>query len=220
MRQITIAIGLLALSRAVALGQSSVDRTIDRAVDARAKVKTARATFEQTLTNPLTGGSATARGEFQEQRPDRLAIRFTDPVGDRIVADGRAVWLYLPSSTPGQVIRRAMNGGAPLPIDITGEFLDSPREKYEIADGGQDVVDGASAHVLVLTPKNRGDVAFTRVRVWVLDRDGMIRQFETVEPAGVIRRVKLTSLAVNVPVERSAFTFIPPRGVRVVDQLR
>src|ERR687884_452344 len=66
---------------------------IDRAAAAYAKVRTARATFEQTLTNPLTGSVLVSRGEFQQQRPNRLAVRFTDPAGDRIVADGKYVWL-------------------------------------------------------------------------------------------------------------------------------
>src|ERR671931_1994598 len=85
------------------LAAQSTDRVLDRAVSAWAKVKTARATFEQTVTNALTGSSANARGDFQQQRPHKLSIRFTDPSGDRIVADGASVWVYLPSSAPGQV---------------------------------------------------------------------------------------------------------------------
>jgi len=87
-------------------GAQSTDQTLDRAVAAWGKVKTARATFEQTVTNSLTGSSATAHGEYQQQRPNRVAIRFTDPSGDRIVSDGASVWVYLPSSAPGQVVEQ------------------------------------------------------------------------------------------------------------------
>src|SRR5215203_6678774 len=84
---------------------------LDRAVAAWAKVRTARATFEQTITNSLTGRTLTATGEYQQQRPGKLAVRFSDPANDRIVADGTRLWLYLPSTTPGQVIRTSLKSG-------------------------------------------------------------------------------------------------------------
>src|SRR5688572_1139728 len=101
----------LAFSPNVASAQS-VDQTIDRAVAAWQAAKTVRASFEQTLTNPLTGRDVTARGEFQQQGRNRVDIRFTDPAGDRIVADGKVLWIYLPSTTPGQVIRSTLAQGA------------------------------------------------------------------------------------------------------------
>src|SRR5687768_12438035 len=82
---------------ASALPAQTLDQTIDRAVAAWAAAKTVRASFEQTLTNPLTGSEVTARGEFQQQGRNRIGIRFTDPAGDRIVADGRVLWIHIPS---------------------------------------------------------------------------------------------------------------------------
>lgn len=207
---------MLVMGAATGRAQSA-DATLDRAVDAWAKVRTARATFEQTLTNALTGSSANARGEFQQQRPNKLSIRFTDPAGDRIVSDGSAVWIYLPSSTPGQVIKRQATDDNAVPLDITGEFLDNPRSKYDVSAGGSGNIAGHPAHELVLVPKAGGrTAAFDRARVWVDDDDGFIRQFEVAEPNGLTRRIRITSLDVNVPVDRGAFTFTPPPGVRVV----
>lgn len=57
----------------------SVESTIDRAVAAWSKVKTVRGTFDQTVTNPLTGTSASAHGNYAQERPNRLAIRFLPP---------------------------------------------------------------------------------------------------------------------------------------------
>ena len=167
--------------------------------------------------NPLTGGSAVAHGEFQQQRPGRLAIRFTSPDGDRIVADGKSLWIYLPSTAPGQVIKRPATEGA-VPLDFTGQFLDAPRAKYDITDAGRESVGSDAARVLTLVPKAGTDAPFTRAKVWVSDKDALIRQFEVVEPNGVTRRVKLTSLALGVPVDRREFTFTVPKGVKVVQQ--
>jgi outer membrane lipoprotein carrier protein len=209
---------LLALLMTTPVAAQSADATIDRATNAWAKVKTARGTFEQTVTNSLTGGTATARGEFQEERPARIAIRFTQPVGDAIVADGKMVWVYLPSAAPGQVVRRPATDRAAVPVDFTGQFLDAPRSKYDITDKGASTVDGHAARVLELVSKKGATAPFSRATVWVDNDDGLIRQFEIVETSGVTRRIHLTTLKLNTPVDDGAFTFTIPKGAKVVDQ--
>ena len=209
---------VMLVAGAASAAAQSPDATLDRAVDAWSKVKTARATFEQTLTNSLTGSSSNARGEFLEQRPNRLSIRFTEPAGDRIVSDGASVWVYLPSSAPDQVIKRRATDESAMPIDLTGEFLDNPRARYDVAAAGTGTIEGHAAHELLLVPKAGQSAPFLRARVWVDDDDGLVRQFEVVESSGLTRRIRITSLEVNVPVERTAFTFTPPAGVRIVSR--
>ena len=210
MRSVTL---LAAITIAAPLRAQSAEATLDRALAAYAKVRTVRASFVQTLTNALLGTTATSAGEVVQQRPQYLAIRFTDPAGDRIVADGAWVWIYLPSSNPGQVIRtRIGSNGAGVP-DVTAQFLAAPRAKYDLADGGPAVVNGRPARVLRLTARDPA-LPFTAATVWVDEDDGLVRQFEATDPSGLTRRVTITRLATNVPVDRAAFDFTPPPGVR------
>lgn len=215
-RTLVALIGLVAPG----VGAQSVDATIDRAVAAWAKVNTVRGTFEQMVTNSLTGSSATAGGEYVQERPNRLAIRFTESATGSIISDGKAVWVYLPSSTPGQVIKRPATDRAASPIDLVGQFLDAPRTKYDITAAGNLTVDGHAARGLTLMPKKGATAPFTKATVWVDDDDSLIRQFEVVEPSGVTRRVHLTTIRANVPVNREEFTFAIPKGVKVVDQTK
>ncbi|HTI63270.1 MAG TPA: outer membrane lipoprotein chaperone LolA [Gemmatimonadaceae bacterium] len=214
-----IALTLLVLG-AAPLGAQSVDATIDRAVAAWDKIKTVRGTFEQTVTNSLTGSSAVARGKYVQQRPNRLAIRFTQPASDAIVSDGKYVWVYLPSTAPGRVVKRPATERGSTPIDLTGQFLDEPRAKYDITAAGTRTVDGHAARGLTLTPKAGVNAPFTRATVWVDDDDALIREFEETEPTGVTRHVRLTSLEPNVAVERQAFEFSVPPGAKIVDQTK
>ena len=200
------------------LAAQSADATIDRAVAAWAKVKTVRGTFEQTVTNSLTGSSANSRGTYAQERPNRLAIRFEQPGTDAIIADGKVLWVYLPSSAPGQVIKRPATDRASVPIDLTGQFLDSPRTKYDITPAGTRTVGGHAARGLTLVPKAGTSGPFTKATVWIDDDDALIREFEETESNGVTRRVRLTSVEPNAAVSRTAFTFVVPKGVKVIDQ--
>ena len=213
-------VGAAALAAApltVAVAQAP-DAIIDRAVAAWGKVKTVRGSFEQTVTNSLTGTSADSKGEYAQERPNRLAIRFAAPMTDAIVADGKAVWVYLPTSAPGQVLKRPATDRASVPIDLTGQFLDAPRTKYDITPSGARTVSGHAAHGLVLTPKKGVTAPFTKATVWVDDDDSLIREFEVVESTGVTRHIRLTSVELNPTVDRTTFTFVVPKGVKVVDQ--
>ena len=204
-----------ALVLTLPLSAQTPEATIDRAVKAYAKVKTARASFEQTLTNPLTGNTQIARGEFQQQGRGRLAINFTEPKGDRIVNDGRAVWVYTPSSAPGQVIKLSPAAGGPN-VDLLGTFLESPRAKYTMSAAGSALVGGRKTTAVTLVPKQ--PMQFTKATVWIDDADATLRQLEITDNMGLVRRVRLTKLTLNGPVDRAAFTFTPPAGVKVYDQ--
>jgi len=200
----------------VATLQSPADKAIDAAVAAYAGIRTAKATFEQTITNPLIGSELKSRGEFEQSRPNRFAFRFTDPKGDVIVCDGRYVWAYLPTSTPGRVNRAPCGGDQAGSLDLIGEFFTNPKERYTIGDGGVATIGDRKTHVVLLTPRSK-NAAFTRAKVWIEPTSGSLVQFEAVEPSGLTRLVRITRFTPNAPVNQGAFTFTVPKGVKVVD---
>lgn len=212
---------MLSAAMAVAparLVAQDANAVIARAQAAWSRITTLRATFEQTLTNPLTGSALTTHGELQQRKPDRLSITFDEPSGDRIVADGRYVWLYLPSATPGQVFRVSASDAMAANTDLIGQFLVAPRAKYTIVDAGREKLGDRASRVLVLSAKPGASLPFLRAKVWIDSTDALIRQFEATDANGVTRRVRMLTLQPNASVENSKFAFAVPAGVRVVDQ--
>jgi outer membrane lipoprotein carrier protein len=184
----------LAISAAPAAASAqSADSTLDRAVAAYATVKTARIAFTQTIDNALTGSAVTSRGELQQRRPSRFAVNFQEPAGDRIVSDGQYVWVYLPSTNPGQVIRAKLGADVGAP-DFAAQFLESPRKSYAASGGAAATIDGAATHSVVLTPKS-AESPFRKVTLWVNDSDALLRRVETVDGSGVVRRITVTKFA-------------------------
>ena len=198
--------------------RTDVDATIARAKAAWARVRTLRATFEQTLTNPLTGSAMVSRGELQQRKPNRIAITFSDPAGDRIIGDGRHVWVYLQSATPGQVIKLATTDVGAASSDLIGQFLNTPRSRYDATDAGADKVGTRNARAVVLVAKAGQALPFVRAKVWVDAADGLVRQFESTDSNGITRKVRLLTIAPNATVRDAAFTFVVPDGVRVIER--
>lgn len=174
-----------------------------------------RGSFEQTLQNPLTGTTHTARGDFQQRFPDRIAVLFSEPRGDQIVVNGSVAWLYLPSTNPGQAMKvpAGASGGS---LNITEQFLTAPATRFTMKDAGTAVVSDRATHAVSLTPKSPIP-EFTQATVWVDDESGIIRQFEITEPTGLVRRIRLIEARVNVPVDPAVFQFRAPKGVQIID---
>ncbi|MDB4915498.1 MAG: lolA, partial [Gemmatimonadetes bacterium] len=127
MGAVAIAAALMSAARDVPAQSAAQGDLLDRAVAAWANVKTARATFVQTITIAVTGREMTTGGEYQQERPGKLAVTFARPAEDRIVADGKFVWLYLPSSAPDQVIKTPQGPSGSGTVDLTAQFLSEPR---------------------------------------------------------------------------------------------
>ena len=198
----------------------SVDATLDRAIAAYAKVRTVRANMEQTLTNPLTGSTFRSKGQIQQRRPNRLEIKFSDPKGDRIVADGKFVWVYTPSTNPGQAFKLPLGAGGAGSTDLMAELFTNPRDRFTITDAGKRTVANRTSNALTLVPRSDAKVPvdFARATVWVDSADGIIREFEITDGNGIVRNVKLSAVKLNPTIPGSAFVFSVPRGVQVFEQ--
>jgi outer membrane lipoprotein-sorting protein len=204
---------LLAALASRLAAQDTTASLVERAAHEYRAAKSVRAAFEQTLTSPATGGVHPAHGEYF-QSGSRFALRFADPVGDAVVSDGTTLWLYLPSSVKGQVIKMPSQAGAGL--DVLTQLLASPKDSYVAKRLRDDTVDGHAATVYTLTAK-RKDFPFTKATLWIGKSDALIWQLETAEETGMLRRVRFTSVRLDVDLPIDAFVFTVPQGVRVID---
>jgi len=193
----------------------SAGTTMDRAAAAYSHLGSMRAEFRQTLTNPLTGSTQTTSGVILRKKPNLLSIDFES--GDRVAADGSTLWLYLPSSVPGQVVRMPYSGDNASAVDPADQFLNSPRTRFTVSSAGSATVDGRRTHAITLVPK-RANAGFTSAKVWIDDSDSSIRQFDLETANGLKRHVVITSFTANPDLSRSSFRFAVPKGVKIVDQ--
>ena len=214
-RTLSAAVIAVVVATTAASAQSPGDAALDRAVTAYRKVQTLRATFDQSLANPITGRSAKAKGELLVKRPGRVAVRFTEPSGDRIISDGTSVWIYLPTSAPGQVMRASADAAQGTGMDVSTELLTAPRTRFDVADAGAATVNGRATRIVALTPRTARN--YTRARLWIDDADGIVRQLELTENSGVVRTITFRTIQLNGSIPASAFKFEIPKGVKVFD---
>ena len=173
----------------------------------------------QVIDNPMID-SAESRGTLVQAGPDKLAMRFTDPPGEADRDRRRAsVWVYTPSTTPGQVIRMSVPSGGPVyGYNMLAWLLDRPAERYRPSYLRSDAA-GRPDH-------GRGRAGAGRARPAVRPRGALARSGATgcragsrsPSTAGATRTLTLSKVRVNQSVPDSTFTFEVPSGVRVVDQ--
>ena len=198
---------------------------LDRASQTYQTVTSLSADFVQIITNPMIGTPDTTRGRLYQMRPSRFSMRFTAPKGDRIVADGRFLWLYTPSTTPGQVIRSRIPEYGTTGPNLIGQFVEQPRDRYTAhyvrADSLPDRMRGGGGggpvDIIRLVPKGR-DEPYSEATIWVGREDALVHRVDIVESSGQERTVILRNIRVNAGVPGRELTFSPPAGVRVVDQ--
>lgn len=193
------------------------DAVLARARREYATVRTARAEFTQEIRNPLTARTLRSRGTLVQRKPGRIAVTFIEPAGDRIVSDGRTLWVFLPSSTPNQVLRMPAGEGGTGGVDLAATVLDASTEGYVVSLAGTRAIDGKPATGVTLVGEPGVPVPFPRATVWVDDATAQVREVAVTDGQGVQRTIRLVSFEKNVAVPDSAFRFAVPRGVKVVD---
>ncbi|MEX2285343.1 MAG: outer membrane lipoprotein carrier protein LolA [Gemmatimonadota bacterium] len=184
------------------------------AATAYSSVRAMRADFSQWQENPLLGKRTTSRGTVYQRQPDRFLMKFSQPDGDVIVSDGEYFWLYYPSVDAKQVLRsRAADVGG---LDLQAQFIGDPTKRYNYTDQGAEEVAGRPARVITLVPKEAA--GYKSLKVWIDQRDHLVRRFELTMENGVRQHFDLNNLQINPTLSNDLFRFTPPPGARIIDR--
>jgi outer membrane lipoprotein carrier protein len=204
---------LLAVPAGLSGGQDP-EALAQRADQALSELTTMRATFTQHVENPVLERTTVGRGILTYRAPARFRIAYSDPAGDVVVNDATHVWIYLPSSQPGQVVRQlAAASGVQNPLT----FLRDLRGSYAPKAAHPDIVAGMTADRLTLAPLGT-NTPYTHLKVWIDRVSGLLRQVETRTAEGVTTRYTFETLEPNVQLAASAFRFEVPSDVEIFDQ--
>lgn len=185
---------------------------LTRAAEAYARAGSLDADFRQTIADENIG-TFQSRGHLAQQGGDRFAMRFTDPRGEALVMDGTKLWVYTPSTTPGQVLRMTQPKGPGAP-NLVAWLLDAPNTKYTSTLVRHDTT---GVDIVRLVPRDTS-LPFREATVSFALTDGLPRRIEVLEPGGAHRTLVLTNVRAGRRFPRSTFQFTVPSGVRVVDQ--
>lgn len=215
MRLFALTAALLA-GAALPSGTHAQDRgaaILNGAAERYASVETLCADFDQRLEVPLLRSERTGSGRVCQARPNLFAMRFSDPEGDAIVADGESVWVYFPSNDERQVLRTEADrtaGGE----DFHREFLVEPEARYEITYEANETIAGHATDRLRLVPK--GPASYRAAVIWIDRGEPVLRQVRIEEENSSIRTITLQNVEFGASPGADWFTFTPPDGAVVI----
>ncbi|MEX2467599.1 MAG: outer membrane lipoprotein carrier protein LolA [Gemmatimonadota bacterium] len=210
-------LAVLGLAFAVAPASAqSTDEGLDiirAAAERYRQVDALCADFKQYLVVPLLGDERTGTGRICQARPNRFAMRFSEPDGDRVVIDGESVWIYYPSLDEKQVVRMPVGqqrGGH----DFHREFLEDPETKYDVTYEGVDTVEGRATYRLRLVPKH--PTSYQVAVLWIDRGTPALRQIRVEEENGTVRTITLSNIDFASDPDGAWFRFTPPEGALII----
>jgi outer membrane lipoprotein carrier protein len=173
--------------------------------------KTARGTFEQTVSNAQRRTTQKTSGTFAFLRPGKFRWTYDKPFDQLIVGDGASVWVY--DKDLNQVIVRKLDaalGATPAALLAGDNALE---RNFDLTSGAQ----AGELEYVEATPR-AAESQFKRIRLGF--RDNLPRAMTLVDAFGQTTELTFTSVERNPSLAGDLFRFTPPPGADVVGQPR
>ncbi len=190
---------------------------VSRATRAYQALSSFQAQFVQHYDDKYGEPTPDAKGTLYQEGKTHFAMRFSDPPKDALVADGTYFWMYLPSTSPGKVLRFPQQNHPTYGTNLLGTFLDNAVDRYRITYVTFETIDGHITDEVIMEPI-ANDMPFIRATIW-FDRElNLPRRLDIQENRDHHRVLNLTQLRPNESIPLAIFQFNPPAGVKIVTQ--
>ena len=199
MRLIPLLLALLAMPVAAADPEARLRQALNNMDNISAE-------FKQTLRDEDKQVVAQSFGTLALQRPGKFAWIYTEPFEQRIIADGKELWIY--DVELDQVTVKPMDSGlSSAPIMILMKQADVG-DQFEINEVGQ----RKYLYWIELVPR-AGDLEYTHIYLGI--EDERVRAMELRDRFGQSTQIVFDNLRVGVIHNPETFRFEPPPGVDV-----
>ena len=202
--------GMVALTAALAFAEATPEPApVERLFASINTIRTLEAEFQQRVSAANGEVLQKSTGSLLLQRPDKLFWHTKPPYEQMIVSDGHTLWVYDPDLE--QVTVHKSQPDLQGPIAMLGKSLDELKMRYTITQQAKDGV-----HRFKMVPKtddpadNFSELEFgfindQLIEISMLDK---LRQRTT---------ITIERSAQNAEIDPKYFTFIPPKGVDIVE---
>jgi outer membrane lipoprotein carrier protein len=165
--------------------------------------------FVQTYTG--MGMNRKESGVLLLKKPGRMRWTYTDPDGKLFVLDGKYGYFYSPGETEAQKVDEKKLDDLRSPL----RFLLGHTELQKELAGLRGSCDAGGTCELAGVPKGL-EQRVSSLQITAAP-DGTIRSMTIEETDGVTNQFTFSGEADNVPAADTAFQFVPPPGVHVVE---
>lgn len=167
--------------------------------------------FEQKLTNAASGETQHREGTIAFRQPQLIRWETTEPEKELLLVGEDAVWNYFAEEEVAYKYRvdqifqsktmlRFISGAANL------------KEDFKVVNQGTD----SGWEKIKLIPK-KPEPGLVLAYLWIESESALLRQVLIVDFFGNGNQLTLNDLILNVELDASQFTFVPPEGVEVLD---
>ena len=211
---VPVAVGLLVALVGVARPSAAAEPDSVAEVVAGVKstyqnVKSIKADFTQTVTNPAMGEELHQRGKISLERPRKMRIEVGSPLESAVISDGKTLWVYSVASKSVTATPEIGDGGE---IGALLEDLSKLDEIFDIK-----LVDDRPpkpTQTVNLTPRKAG--AFKSLQLSLARTKFTLTDLVLVDQFDSVTSMTFSNLRLNQDVPDSEFVFTAPAGVQLI----
>ncbi len=178
------------------------------------KIESYQANF--TILSEKLGKTIRRTGIIKYKASNRLHIEFTQPQGQKIVSNGKMMWIYIPSMNV--VAEQDLDSGSGIFASGTSSGLNWLFSKYHYRFASKEQPetqsDGSKFYTLILKQKESRS-GYRRMKLWV-DGNYFIVRAEGETSTGKKIDINFTGLKTNIDLPNSLFRFDIPARARVL----
>lgn len=190
----------------LSFGQSAKD-VMNKMRDALKKQKEISISYEQSFSWKSSSSVSKTIGKLDMKDLKKLRIQTDDQT---LVSNGNVLWTYSPFTNQVVINKIDKSGGTILPSDFLFEYPKDYNSK--LIDENK----FKGEYLILLTPKDRSSFV-TAIKIWLDDKDFLIRGIEYKDINGNVTSWEITEIDIEPNFDDSHFEFKTPSGAEVID---
>ena len=175
------------------------------------------------ITSSFGGETTTMQALMMTKSPDKSRFEYIEPAelaGMVMVTNGSTMWRYDPARNRVTKMELRETECGPFDMDYT-EIIRSLLNETDISYEGTESVNGRSAYVLNITPRDETELVqdITNTRAWVDCENWMLLGMEIYDPDGNLAvKAEYRDITFNTGIPDSEFIFEVPEDAVVVEE--
>ena len=171
-----------------------------------------QARFDQTSTLKAMDITDTASGRAYFMEPGRMRWEYIEPEPQKIITDGKRLWIYKPQENQVLTGDAAALFGEGQGVSFLAA-ISTIEEKNSVSIDHERQKDGY--YTLKLVPDEKtADMA--AIYFYVSRQSGLVEELETVNAYDDVTRIVFSDIRLGGAIDSSLFTFTPPEGADVL----